>query len=384
MNESRYTENPPGTLVEIGEVKGKSTYAFTPHMLPLRISFDGLLLDAVRAHTALGELNGSSLLLKNPTIFVRPFMSREALSSSRIEGTRADFRQLMISEASETTHRDPDVEEVHNYINALYEGWMSLTEREFTPGLIMDIHRLLMQGVRGQNHNPGRLRDTQVVIGKPGQWTHNARFVPPPGASVRPLLENLCEYIEHDEDVPFLIRAAIVHYQFETIHPFEDGNGRIGRLLVPLILRRWGALKTPVLYLSEYFEHYRDEYMDSLLAVSQEGAWNRWIAFFLNAVEHQARDAQDRSERLWALRERWLRDVRSRSMELVIDELFTFPGIRIKRAADAANISYKQASRILNELAQQGLVRRVNAEGRGHLFIADDIAEIVFQPAMFD
>lgn len=384
MIPSDFTAESPGTIVRIPSRTGQQGWAFVPNSLPPSIQFDqGITSAAERAALALGNLNGSGRILPNPTLLLRPFMSREALASSRIEGTRADFDQLVLMEASEDGEiSDPDIQEVTNYIRALHTGWHKPVERSFSPGFMMELHQQLLSGVRGSTMNPGALRHVQVLIGNRNDDLLHARFVPPPPEMVRDLLEDLCRYIEARSDLPLPVRLALIHYQFEAIHPFMDGNGRLDRLLMPLILGTWGALDIPLLYLSEYFEDHRDEYIDALYAVSQRGAWNEWILFTLGAIEQQADDAVIRGRQLLDLREK-LRLLygagRSTSVMQIIDHLFARPSLTVKQAATYAQITPAAAGRIIDALVQDGVLEEVTGQKRNRVFLARGIMDVMTQ-----
>lgn len=381
-----FEEPFPGRVVAFADSLGKAAWAFVPDELPVDIAHDEELTSAaISAAIALGRLDGAAMHIQNPALFLRPFISREALASSRIEGTRADYNQLVLFEASgEEDEANPDIQEVRNYIDALFEGWSAQEDRAFSPGFIMDLHRILLSGVRGEAKSPGMLRQSHVFIGGPQDNAQTARFIPPPPSDVRPLLENLCVYVEEEGIVSPLIRVAIAHYQFEAIHPFLDGNGRLGRLLIPLWLHRWGQLSKPILYVSEFFEHHRDEYIDHLYRVSQRGAWKEWILFTLRAIEVQAIDAQKRSARLWHLREQWLAEYRGGSTGHIIDALFSRPAISIKRAADYAGITPAAAGRIIKKLEEDGVVTEATGGRRNRVFLATEIADIILQPADYN
>lgn len=385
MKPEGFREPYPGRMVEFMDSREKKAWSFIPDELPVTIPHDAdITAAAVSAAMALGRLDGAAMHIQNPALFLRPFISREALSSSRIEGTRADYNQLILFEATDQDEAEnPDIQEVQNYIEALGQGWIAQGDRAFSPGFITDIHRVLMSGVRGEQKSPGLLRQEHVFIGGPGDTAQSARFIPPPPSEVRPLLENLCWYIEENSPVSPLIRIAIIHYQFEAIHPFLDGNGRLGRLLIPLILHKWGHLSKPMLYVSEYFEHHRDEYIDHLYRVSQRGAWKEWILFTLRAIEFQAIDAHQRSAQLWNLREQWLADYRSGHAGQIIDALFSRPAITIKRAAETAGITTAAAGRIIKKLEEEGVVTEVTGGMRNRVFFAQAIAGIILQPAEY-
>ncbi|HEU0163399.1 MAG TPA: Fic family protein [Thermomicrobiales bacterium] len=352
-----------------------------PTELPFRISIDAeIASSAERAALALGNLNGSGRMLPNPTLLFQPFMRREALASSRIEGTQAEFGQLVLFEANEEADAsNPDIQEVRNYLAALETGWNKPNDRPISPGFIMELHQQLLSGVRGASLNPGALRSVQVHIGSGGNDLSRARFVPPPPDFVRDLVENLCNYIQNGNDLPFLVRLAVIHYQFETIHPFMDGNGRLGRLLMPIILGAWGRLDLPLLYLSEYFEDHREEYIDLLLAVSQRGDWKEWLLFVLEAIESQANDAFRRGQRLLQLREElrshYLHATRSSVALHVIDRLFENPAITVKNAAAHANVSTQSATKSIELLVEDGVLEEVTGQKRNRVFLAPAIVE---------
>lgn len=379
MDYRRFTEHAPGTLVQIVTLSGEPGLAFVPALLPPSLVVDrDIAVAAERAALALGNLNGSGRMLPNPTLLYRPFMRREALASSRIEGTQADFDQLVLFEASDVEDAsDPDVQEVRNYLAALDSGWTKPVERQYSPGFLMELHRQLLQGVRGSNMSPGSLRNVQVHIGVAGQPLTQARFVPPPPDFVRELLENLCVYIEQSDNLPSLVRLAVIHYQFETIHPFMDGNGRLGRLLMPIILGHWGLLELPLLYLSEYFEDHKREYVDHLLAVSQQGAWKDWVLFTLDAIEQQANDAVLRGQQILHLREdyrlRYQQKQRGATVLSIVDFLFEQPALTIRRAAELSGVTVRAATRAIDSLVADGVLREATGQQRNRIFAAPEI-----------
>lgn len=384
MHPNQYGEGYPGQLVTVMSRTGKRGWAYIPNDLPPNLIFDQeIAYAAERAAIALGNLNGSGRMLPNPTLLMSPFMSREALASSRIEGTRAEFGQLVLLEASDEHEiTDPDIQEVSNYIAALHAGWHKPKERPFSTGFLMELHQQLLSGVRGSTRGPGELREIQVMIGSALDDLVRARFVPPPPEMVRGLLDDLCAFIESDSEIPALVKLALVHYQFETIHPFQDGNGRLGRLIMPLLLGLWGDLDLPLLYLSEFFEDHRDEYVDRMLAVSQCGEWKEWILFTLKAVEEQANDAVVRGRQLLRLREELrqrYQGSRSGSIVQVIDMLFERPSLTIRRAAEQAGITYAAASRIVSKLEEDGVLEEVTGHRRNRVYLAPDIITAMVQ-----
>jgi Fic family protein len=365
-------------MVSVASLRGEAGWAFVPDPLPPDIQIDADLARATEsASIALGNLNGLGRMLPNPLLLTRPFVRREALASSRIEGTRADFHHLVLVEAErDQKEPDPDIQEVTNYMQALMAGWRSQPDRPFTAGYIMDLHQLLTTGVRGQHKRPGELRSVQVLIAGPMDDLSQARFVPPPASDVRALLDDLTRYVSDDMGFPALIRLALVHYQFETIHPFLDGNGRIGRLLMPLILSGWGILDYPLLYLSEYFERHRDEYIDHLYTVSQRGAWREWILFVLRAIERQANDAFTRSRDLLAARQHLRAQYQARRsghILTVVDRLFERPTTTYQDVVDLTGVAFNTARTIVQGLVSDGVLVEATGGRRNQVFFAPQI-----------
>lgn len=373
-----FAKDSPGRMVAVTSVRGQAGWAFVPDPLPPDVQIDSELAKAAEsAGIALGNLNGLGRMLPNPLLLIRPFVGREALASSRIEGTRADFNQLVLVQAGRAdVEADPDIQEVTNYIQALMAGWSRPRERPFSAGYITELHHLLMTGVRGQHKNPGELRTVQVIVGGPMDDLARARFVPPPPNDVRDLLEDLTRFITADTCFPALIRLALIHYQFETIHPFLDGNGRLGRLLMPLILNTWKLLDYPLLYLSEYFERHRDEYIDRLFAVSQQGAWKEWILFTLRAVEHQSNESFARSKYLLGVREQLRTQYQTRRsghILTVIDRLFERPAITYQDVVELTGVAFNTARTIIQGLVSDEVLVEATGRKRNQVFLAPQI-----------
>jgi Fic family protein len=272
---------------------------------------------------------------------------------------------------------EADTREVINYMRAMEHGLESRLPASLR--LIRDLHGVLMRGVRGDRERPGEFRNIQNFIGRRGDTIGTARFVPPPVAEMREALNELEVYF-HEETAdtpPPLIKLALIHYQFETIHPFRDGNGRIGRLLLPLMMVKSNMMKQPLLYLSGYFEQHRDEYMDRLLAVSQRGDWDGWIDFFLAGVSAQAGASCEQAQALLSLRDRYLETFRkvrsSATLQTLIEHLFLEPSITIGGAAKLLNVSIATASANLNKLVDEKILREITGRRKGRFFIADAI-----------
>jgi Fic family protein len=334
------------------------------------------------ADRALSELAGIARTLPNPHLLIGPFLRREAVLSSRIEGTQASFSDLLFFEAAQLGEKEiPDVREVSNYVQALEYGLARLATLPVSLRLIREIHQRLMAGVRGESKTPGEFRRSQNWIGPSGCTLNDATFVPPPVDEMQAALDSFEKYLHAPSEMPALIRLALVHYQFEAIHPFLDGNGRVGRLLVSLLLCAEKLLPQPLLYLSSYFERYRDEYYRHLLAVSQKGEWEEWIRYFLKAVAVQSTDAIKRIDRLLALRQAYRSQVQqARASALLlqlIDELFGFPAITNSAVCKRMKITPRSAQLNIDKLVERGIIREATGRQRNRVYLASEIVGII-------
>ncbi len=380
MRREDFTANAPGRLVTAPE----GHLAYDPNPLPpefdLELSTVNLLADAERA---LGELKGVGQRLPNPHLLINPFLRREAVLSSRIEGTTTGLQQLLLFEtAPSDTPGDADVREVANYVAALELGFSLLERLPVSLRLIRQIHERLMEGVRGQEQRPGEFRHIPNLIGHRGASPDTARFVPPPVKEMHEALHDLERYIgEHRDDLPFLIQLALVHYQFEVIHPFMDGNGRVGRLLIALQLRERAYLPQPLLYLSAYFEYHRDAYRDHLLAVSRSGTWTQWIDFFLQGVAEQSTDTVQRSYQLLDLLQRYqswaLAATRSGNLARLVELVFVRPVISIANVEEWLGVTQPAASRLVQQMVDRGILEEVTGRQRNRRFAVLEILEIL-------
>ena len=382
MKPDEFSPGFPGALFEFQTPKSERAWAFIPDPLPPDISFSEELYDhSELAMLSLGRIGGLGANLPNPNLLIRPFIRREALASSRIEGTRADLGQLVLFEASQADEDlTPDVREVSNYIRALEYGWSQISYRPISMGLIREMHAILMEGVRGFHLKPGEFRDDQNYIGTPGHTAATARFVPPPPSLVESLMQDLEQYTA-DSTRLSLFRLALIHYQFEAIHPFFDGNGRLGRLLVTLLLGAWNILEQPLLYISTYIEAHRDEYQQRLTAVSKQGDWHSWMIFFLTAIETQADDGAKRGQLLLKLREEYRSEYQrgksSNAVLITIDALFERPSITISEAAALLNISYAGAAKVIKKLVDDQFLEEATGRKRNRVFIAKEILRAI-------
>lgn len=378
-----FAASAPGRVIR--SVLGHWTFA--PNPLPPPLSIDlPLARQLSEADQALGQLAGVGRRLPNPHLLIRPFISREAVLSSRIEGTVTSLDQLFLFEAQpDEIHHPADAEEVRNYVLAVEHGLEQIRRGyPFSLQLLSEVHAILMRGVRGAEKHPGEIRSHPVLLGHAGQNYENARFVPPCHTSLGPLLEDFVRFLREGRELPLIIQLALMHYQFETIHPFNDGNGRVGRLLITLMLCERGCLPEPLLYLSAFFEQNRHEYYDGLLEVSRRAAWNEWIAFFAHGVAEQARDATLRAGRLLDLwqtyRHRATKIVRSSAVLRLIDELFASPYITVNRAKEVMDIAYKSANKIVERIAEAGILREITGQQRYRVFSADEIFHLLDAP----
>lgn len=360
--------------------------AFVPHPLPPKLKLEWELAGSLSAaDRALGELAGAARKLPNPHLLIGPFIRREAVLSSRIEGTQASLSDLFYFEAATPSPPNykpsSDVLEVANYVRAMEYGLARLRDLPLSVRLLRELHAQLMDRVRGDHLTPGELRRSQNWIGPPGCTLNEATYIPPPVPEMGAALGELEKFLNAPSALPPLIRLALVHYQFEAIHPFLDGNGRIGRLLITLLLCHEGILPEPLLYLSVYFERLRDEYYRRLLAVSQHGAWREWIAFFVTGVTEQARDAFWRAgqlQDLWDTYRARLARARASALPLrLIDELFSSPAITIARAAKVLDVTPRAARLNVEKLVRAEILQEITGRQRYQVFMAREVLRTI-------
>ena len=348
--------------------------AFVPAPLPPPIAWDGALAAALsRADLAVGRLAGEGRRFPNPHLFIRLFVRREAVLSSRIEGTRTTLEQLLAAEAGAAGGPDAaDLREVANYVAALEYGLDRLETLPLSLRLMREIHERLMRGVRGDMATPGEFRRSQNWIGPSGCGLNDASYVPPPTDEMTTCLDAMERFL-HDDSLPPLVHAALAHAQFEAIHPFLDGNGRVGRLLITLLLVERDILPSPLLYLSAYFEATRESYYAHLLAVTEQGAWENWLIYFLRGVRSQADDALARIEHIDALFESWLEDlspVLSGRMEEVLGLFVESPFWTVGEIGKRLGVAYTTARRAVDRLEDAGIVSLAGDAKRNRVYCA--------------
>lgn len=363
----------------------KGYNAYLPNPLPPAIEWTTQLVNTLsRADYLLGKLAREGAKLPNPTLLIRPFVTREAVLSSKIEGTRTTIGEILAHNAGVTVKQHAeDLQEVHNYIAALNFGLQSLDDLPLSLRLIKAIHKQLMEGVRGQHATPGQFRTSQNWIGPPGCTLNTAKFVPPPSEY---LMESLGEFEKflHNRQWPPLIHIALSHYQFEAIHPFLDGNGRVGRLLITLLLIEQEILPSPLLYLSAFFEATRDEYYRQLFMVSSKGTWQDWLIYFLNGVAIQSEDALSRSIRINDLLNKWklqVADTASAVPLLIVEYFAVNPYLTITKIATELKIAYSTAERGVRALLEKNIITQVTDNKRDKVYCATEILAILEEPA---
>ncbi|UCD53112.1 MAG: Fic family protein [Phycisphaerales bacterium] len=361
--------------------------AFVPDNLPPRVEWTGELVTALsEADRAIGQLHGIGLNLPNPSLLIAPFMRREAEMSSRIEGTQAEVRDIYLFEMQEPDVQSevPDVREVSNYVRALDHGLKRCNEIPVCLRMIRELHEILLKGVRGEKDRPGEFRRSQNWIGSRGCTIAEARYVPPPPQEMDACLDALERFINAPfGSAPVLAWLAMVHYQFEAIHPFRDGNGRIGRLLIILLLCSKGILDKPLLYLSAYFERNREQYYERLLRVSTHGEWRQWMLFFLRGIQEQSLDAFARSRQLMDLQQQFHTMVKSRRSAIqykLVDLLIERPVVTVVFVRDYFCVTYATAKNSINRLIKVGILKQVGTAKRNKVFIAEQVFEIIGKP----
>lgn len=368
------TSNRAGTYVR----QPAGYTSFIPNGLPPnpKVAMDeemGTLLSA--ADQALGRLDGASDILPNPDLLVFMYVRKEAVLSSQIEGTQASLIDVLKFEAAAADPSRPqDVGEVVNYVAALNHGLKRLQNLPISLRLIREIHERLMQGVRGEEKTPGQFRRTQNWIGSPGSTLATARFIPPPPHEMNESLHDLERFLHDRGPMPILLKIGLAHAQFETVHPFLDGNGRVGRLLITFLLCESHVLRHPLLYLSYYFRKYQSDYYDRLQAIRDQGDWEGWLKFFLQGVRETSEEATETARRIVRMREEHRELIRQKlgagsgKALSLLESLFWRPIISVQHAADATKLAFPNASALVVRLQKLGLLAEVTGRRRNRRF----------------
>lgn len=372
--------SPSGKIIK--SVKGYSAYI--PNPLPPKINWNDQLVNSLsRANFLLGKLAREGAMLPNPHLLLKPFVTREAVLSSQIEGTNATIGEVFAYKAGvQPSSNLGDLQEVVNYISALDFGLERLNELPLSLRLIKEIHFHLMQKVRGSHATPGEFRTSQNWIGLPGCTLNSAKFVPPPVDYLMDCLSKF-ELFLHNQSLPSLIHIALCHYQFEAIHPFLDGNGRVGRLLISLLLIEQKILPSPLLYLSAFFQATRETYYKLLFEVSSKGAWHEWLNYFLNGIALQSEDVLYRAQKINNLLTDWKIKVASGASDVpiaVAEYCAVNPYFTINKVANDLQIAYSTAQRGVSKLLSENIIYQVGENKRDKVYCAKRILEILEEP----
>jgi Fic family protein len=356
--------------------------AFIPAPLPPQppVQLTGKLQKLLsEADRVLGRLDGSIQTLPNPDLFVFMYVRKEAVLSSQIEGTQSSLQDLLAAEAQILSPNQPrDVNEVINYVQAVNYGLERLAELPVSIRLIKEIHAKLLEGTRGSNLTPGELRHSQNWIGPHGCTLAEATFVPPPPYEILNTLGDLEKFLHQEDDLPLLVKIGLTHAQFETIHPFLDGNGRVGRLLITFLLCERGVLLKPVLYLSYYFKRQRAAYYESLQAVRDAGDWEGWLAFFLQGVIEVSTQATETARRILMLREAHRALIIEQfgraagNGQRLLECLYQHPIVSVNEVQDFVGVSYQTANMLVNKMEEQNILRELTGQNRNRRFRYED------------
>lgn len=382
MDVKDFTAAAPGTLVTIPD-----GVAYLPHRLPPQLPVTWSLTNANdRAARALGELAGQARIVANDALILGPLLAREAVESNRIEGTHTIVEEVLLQRAAgpprDHVRADNNLE-VLRYMETATSAAAAVSEgRPLNLYLLRSLHAQLLEGTRGLMRHPGGFRSGYVYIGQEQDGLAGARFVPPPPEQVLPAMDDLVDFLQSEPPFPPLVACAVAHYQFETIHPFEDGNGRLGRLLIPVYLLAHGVLDRPLIYVSEYFEAHRDAYVAALKRVSTDGDWEGWIMLFLQAVYQQAVSARARADRVMALAASYREQARSgtrtqtalAAVELLMGQVY----VSAPQLASYASCDYRTAKGALQRLGTLGVVHTVEGS-YPQLWVAQELLDLVYR-----
>lgn len=329
-----------------------------------------------QADSALGRLDGSIQTLPNPDLFVYMYVRKEAVLSSQIEGTQSSLQDVLAAEAKIFTPNQPnDVKEVVNYVRAMNHGLKRLSELPVSVQLIREIHAELLEGTRGSHLTPGELRTSQNWIGPAGCTLNEATFVPPPPHEVPKKLADLEKFLHTDTELPLLIKIGLAHVQFETIHPFLDGNGRVGRLLITFLLCERQVLLKPVLYLSWFFKRYRHQYYEELQSVRKTGTWEQWIGFFLRGIVDVSRQATDTARRILTMREDHRHAITENfgraagNGHRVLEYLYECPIVSVSNVQDLIGTTYAAANNLVARMVNHGILQEYTKQARNRRFM---------------
>lgn len=361
---------------------------YKPAPIPRALALDAQTVLALsEADSALGHLQGLGHLIRDPELLLGPYLTREAIASSRIEGTETSLSEVLQAEASEAPTRSEDVAEVERYIAANRLALELVKDLPVTQRLIKQVHARLLSGVRGQERLPGDFRRTPVWVGSPTDSPDTAVYVPPLPGEILDLIADWESFVNEPSRLPPLIQCALMHYQFETIHPFLDGNGRIGRLLIGILLIQQRRLTTPLLYISGYMEAHRREYYERLQSVRERGEIQEWLQFFCTAVKRQAEDSVERAGRLVSLRERYLEEASKTRSKLqgLVEFIFRNPYLTVSRVEKHLGVTNQGARNLIKDAERRGWVTELGQFGRGGrtYWYAREVFEVIETPTIY-
>jgi Fic family protein len=381
MNPEDYRASHAGQVV----LAAQGYHAFVPAPLPPTITYTNeLVLALSKADAALSELAGLGRMLPNPHLLIAPYVRREAVLSSRIEGTRTEMGELLLDEFAQDAEpmvvrqrqEDEDMREVRNYVRALEHGIARLADLPLSLRLVRELHGELMEGVRGGHATPGEFRRSQNWIGAPGSTLATAAYVPPPPDQLMDCLSDWERFAHERDTLPELIQCALLHEQFEAIHPFLDGNGRVGRLLITLFLIERGRLDQPLLYLSDYIERNRQGYYSALQRVRTKGDWTGWLLYFLEGVTLTSRQGVQQAKGLMELREEYRRRLAERPKALaLIDPLFANPYLTASRVEELLGVTAPTARQAIGHLVAEGILVETTGRAWGKLYVAQPLLQ---------
>ena len=382
--------SPIGAVVPISGTDGRYAepyehWAYVPHPLPTEVDLSPATRDIViEAALSLGRLDQAGIQIPNPAVLRRPTLRREAQSTSALEGTYAPLTEVLEADISDQAPRSPELREILNYVNAAEHAYAWVTERRLvTKGLICELHAMLMRGLGARERGAGNIRDIQVVIGAGGRIS-DARFVPPPpGQVLESGIADLFEWISRPQEraAAAIVNSALAHYQFETLHPFNDGNGRIGRLLVVLQLLAAEVLTEPLFAVSPWFEARRSRYQDELQALSVSGDFDRWVAFFCEGIRAQAETSAVKIRELLAFQVK-ARDIaraggRHNVAVDIAGELIERPVLNVSAMASRHNVSFVSANNAVARLVERGLLTEITGRGHDRVFRCEEVIRIL-------
>jgi Fic family protein len=384
MNPDSFSERS-GEIILYKSDNDETIATFEPVRLPPEIEYDQDMVRLVEeAASNLNDLKGTGRNLSNPNIFIQPYLLKEAVLSSQIEGTQTSFEEAVMQAGTDEELENKemrDIQEVINYKEALEYGRERIQYEPLSVDLIKRIHDRLMSGVRGRSRSPGEFRTKQVHIGEVGVDREDAEFVPMQPSNIESFMEDLVNFMNADYSMPYLLKSALIHYQFETIHPFEDGNGRMGRLLIILDMLDKEKLAQPLLYLSEYFNNNKSRYYDRLQKVREEGDFENWIKFYLRAVKTQSQSSTDTAIRILNKQSDYKEKLREENVPencmILMENMLDLETRTITKIANELGVGYHAARGYVRRLQNVGIIREIDSNSREKKYVAGELLDLM-------